>query len=171
MRPSIEQRRADLRAAHPAWRPRTLDRALRETAEQYGDRPLVLTDDRTLSYAEAADWARRLADGLATAGVRPGDRVGVLMANYLEFVPVKFAIAAAGAVAIPFNYLYRADELAYVLAQSRCTLLITMTGFAGLDYLAMLDGIAPGWEHGPTEALPELRQVAVLPTDGRGRDG
>jgi fatty-acyl-CoA synthase len=171
MRPSIEQRRADLRAAHPAWRPRTLDRALRETAEQYGDRPLVLTDDRTLSYAEAADWARRLADGLATEGVRPGDRVGVLMANYLEFVPVKFAIAAAGAVAIPFNYLYRADELAYVLAQSRCTLLITMTGFAGLDYLAMLDGIAPGWEHGPTEALPELRQVALLPTDGRGRDG
>ena len=45
---------------------------------------------------------------MAEAGVRPGDRVGVLMANYPEFVPVKFAIAAAGAVAVPFNYLYRA---------------------------------------------------------------
>jgi len=167
----IERRRADLRAAHPTWRPRTLDQALRESAERYGDRPLVLTDDRTLSYAETADWAARLADGLADAGIRPGDRVGVLMANYLEFVPVKFAIAAAGAVAVPFNYLYRRDELAYVLAQSRCAMLITMTGFAGLDYLAMLDEIAPGWAHGPTQALPELRQVALLPTDGRTRDG
>ena len=129
MRPTIERRRADLRAAHPTWRARTLDQALRESAQRYGDRPLVLTDERTLSYAETAAWAARLADGLAAAGIQPGDRVGVLMANYLEFVPVKFAIAAAGAVAVPFNYLYRRDELAYVLAQSRCAMLITMTGF------------------------------------------
>jgi len=171
MRPTVEQRRADLCAAHPTWRPRTLDQALREAAERYGERPLVLTDERALSYAETADWAARLADGLAAAGIRPGDRVGVLMANYLEFVPVKFAIAAAGAVAVPFNYLYQRDELAYVLAQSRCAMLITMTGFAGLDYLDMLDRIAPGWAHGPTQALPELRQVALLSTDGRTRDG
>jgi fatty-acyl-CoA synthase len=171
MRPTIERRRADLRAAHPTWRARTLDQALRESAERYGDRALVLTDERTLSYAETAAWAARLADGLAAAGIQPGDRVGVLMANYLEFVPVKFAIAAAGAVAVPFNYLYRRDELAYVLAQSRCAMLITMTGFAGLDYLDMLDQIAPGWADGPTQALPEMRQVALLPTDGRTRDG
>ncbi|HEY0572727.1 MAG TPA: AMP-binding protein [Pseudonocardia sp.] len=171
MRPTIERRRADLRAAHPTWRARTLDQALRESAQRYGDRPLVLTDERTLSYAETAAWAARLADGLAAAGIQPGDRVGVLMANYLEFVPVKFAIAAAGAVAVPFNYLYRRDELAYVLAQSRCAMLITMTGFAGLDYLDMLDQIAPGWADGPTQALPEMRQVALLPTDGRTRDG
>lgn len=171
MIPSIARRRADLRSAHPQWRARTLDRALREAAEQYPDRPLVLTDDRTLCYAEAADWMTRLADGLAASGVRPGERVGVLMANYLEFVPVKFAVAAAGAVAIPFNYLYRREELAYVLAQSRCSVLVTMTGFAGLDYLDMLDAIAPGWAHGPTEELPELRQVVLLSTDGRTRDG
>jgi fatty-acyl-CoA synthase len=171
MRATVEQRRADLRAAHPTWRARTLDQALREAAQRYGDRPLVLTDERALSYAETAAWAARLADGLAAAGIQPGDRVGVLMANYLEFVPVKFAIAAAGAVAVPFNYLYRRDELAYVLAQSRCAMLITMTGFAGLDYLDMLDQIAPGWADGPTQALPDMRQVALLPSDGRSRDG
>ncbi|HEY1967581.1 MAG TPA: AMP-binding protein [Pseudonocardia sp.] len=170
-RPGIEQRRAALRASHPSWRPRTLDQALAETARQYPDRPLVLTDERTLTYRDAVDWVEQLADGLAASGVRPGDRVGVLMANYLEFVPVKFAIAAVGAVAIPFNYLYRADELAYVLAQSRCSVLVSMTGFGGLDYLGMLDDIAPGWPHGPSEALPELRQVVLLSTDGRTRDG
>src|SRR2546430_1502932 len=155
MRPGIEQRRAELRARYPRWLPRTLDQALEETAAEFGDRPLVLTDDRMLTYAEAAVWARTMADGLATLGVRPGDRVGVLMANYLEFVPVKFAVAAAGATAIPFNYLYRQDELGYVLRQSRCAVLVAMTGFGGLDYPAMLDAIAPGWIEGSTAELPD----------------
>src|SRR5689334_18606426 len=97
------------------------------------------------------------------------------MANYLEFVPVKFAVARAGAVAIPFNYLYRQDELGYVLRQSRCGVLIAMTGFGGLDYPAMLDEIAPGWAvegAGPTAELPDLRRVVLLDTAGTGgRDG
>jgi fatty-acyl-CoA synthase len=87
------------------------------------------------------------------------------MANYLEFVPVKFAIARAGAVAIPFNYLYRQDELGYVLRQSRCHALITMTSFGDLDYLQMLDAIAPGWESG--SGLPDLRSVVLLGAPGR----
>src|ERR1700735_169312 len=113
-------------------------------------------------------------EGWGGRGGGPGDRVGMVMANYLEFVPLKFAISRAGAVAIPFNYLYRRDELGYVLAQSQCNVLITMTGFMGLDYLGMLDEIAPGWDKdGDLElaALPELRQVVVLSTDGRHRDG
>jgi fatty-acyl-CoA synthase len=169
--PSIEARRTALRDDVPTWQPRTLHETFRATARRHGDRPLVLTDDRILTYAQADDWVTALADGLAAMGVRPGDRVGLLMANYLEFVPVKFALAAVGAVAIPFNYLYRRDELAYVLGQSRCSMLITMTGFAGLDYLEMLDDIASGWSTGPIETLPELRGVVLFSTDGRGREG
>ena len=131
----------------------------------------MITDERTLSYSETDAWATRLADGLVSVGVRPGDRVGIIMANYLHFAPMKFAIARAGAVAIPFNFLYRTDELAYVLRQSRCHVLVTMTSFAGLDQLAMLDEIAPRWEHGPTEALPVLRHVVLFRTDERDRDG
>jgi len=168
---TIDARRAALAARFPVWSPTTLDGFLDRCAAEFPDRPLVLTDDRTVTYAETAAWSRRLADGLAALGVRRGDRVGVLMANYLEFVPLKFAIARAGAVAIPFNFLYRRDELAYVLAQSRCNVLVTMTGFAGLDQPAMLDEIAPGWEGGPTAALPDLRAVVLFPTDGATRTG
>lgn len=171
MSDDIDARRRALAARYPVWVPVTLDGLLRRSAAEFGDRPLVITDDRTVSYAEADAWATRLADGLAALGVRPGDRVGVVMANYLEFVPVKFAIARAGAVAIPFNYLYRQDELAYVLRQSECNVLVTMTSFSGLDYLGMLDGIAPGWESGGGDQLPALRQVVLLPTDGGGRAG
>ncbi|WP_320671880.1 AMP-binding protein [Patulibacter defluvii] len=173
---TIDERRAALRARFPAWTPRTLDAWLEACAEQHGERPLVITDERTLSYAETAEWARRLADGLVAIGVRPGDHVGLLMANELEFAPLKFAIARAGAVAIPFNYLYRQEELAYVLAQSSCRTLITMTGFAGLDYPAMLDAVAPGWERlgeggERTAELPELARVVQLPNGGPAREG
>ncbi len=170
----VERRRALLRDRFPGWTPRTLHDRLDECSAAYGDRPFVITDDTTISYAEAACWSRRLADGLAALGVRPGDRVGMVMANYLEFIPVKFAISRAGAVAIPFNYLYRRDELGYVLAQSECNVLVLMTGFMGLDYLGMLDEIAPGWDAAgelSLAALPRLRRVVLLSTDGRHRDG
>jgi fatty-acyl-CoA synthase len=170
----IGTRRARLRERFAEWVPRTLHGWLDACAREYGDRPFVITDERTISYAETAEWSQRLADGLVALGVRPGDRVGMVMANYLEFVPLKFAISRAGAVAIPFNYLYRQDELGYVLAQSQCNLLITMTGFMGLDYLGMLDEIAPGWDKGgqlELAPLPELRRVVLLSTDGRSRDG
>lgn len=168
---STTQRRAALEARFPVWTPRTLDAFLDSCAATHPDRPLVITDDREITYAETAAWSRRLADGLAALGVRRGDRVGLIMANHLEFAPLKFAIARAGAVAIPFNFLYRTHELAYVLRQSRCDVLITMTGFADLDYPSMLDEIAPGWESGATDALPHLRAVVQLGTDGRTRDG
>lgn len=171
MRVDIEQRRARLRERFASWTPRCLGAWLVHCAMSYGDAPLVITDERTLSYAEVDRWTTRLADGLAALGVRPGDHVGILMANYAEFVPVKFAAARAGAVAIPFNYLYRRDELGYVLAQSECSVLVTMTGFGDLDYLGMLDDIAPGWEAGAPESMLALRHVVQLSTDGRERDG
>lgn len=164
---SIDARRDVLRARFTHWQPRTLDGWLDECAQRYGDRPLVITDEVTLTYAEVAEQSRVLADALVALGVRPGDRVGMLMANYPQFVPFKFAIARTGAVAIPFNFLYRTEELGYVLTQSGCSVLLTMTGFAGLDYLQMLDTLSPGWESTPR--IGALRHVITLSTDGRMR--
>lgn len=164
MTTDIDQRRDDLSDAYPSWVPQTLGELLTISALKYGGRPFVLTDERTCTYAEIDEWATRLADGLASIGVRAGDRVGLLMANYLEFVPLKFAIARAGATAVPLNYLYKSDELAYVLAQSECNVLITMTSFAGLDYPAMLDSVASGWQRGEALNFPALRHVVLFGT-------
>jgi fatty-acyl-CoA synthase len=171
VREGIDERRAALTARFPVWRPMTLHERLDAVASEWGDRPLVLTDDVTLSYADVAATSVRLADGLATLGVEPGDHVGMLMANHPEFITLKFAISRAGAVAVPLNYLYRRDELRYVLEQSGCRLLVTMTRYGDLDHLAMLDAISPGWERGGGDVLPALRGVVLLSTDGRTRDG
>lgn len=169
---SIAQRREALERQFPQWTPRSLGDWLDRQADSYGDRPLVITDEQTTTYSEVVAWSRQLADGLVALGIQPGDRVGIVMANYTEFVPVKFAVAYAGAVAIPLNFLYKAEELAYVLEQSRCAALITMTGHAGLDYPKMLDVIAPGWDtpEGQT-TLPLMRHVVQVSVDGRSRDG
>lgn len=172
MATTYAQRRAHIEQLFPEWTERALGDWLAFCADRYADRPFVIVDNRTMTYAEVDRWATRLADGLVASGVEPGDHVGLLMANYAEFVPLKFAVARAGAVTVPMNFLYREEELKYVLGQSECRMLITMTGHADMDYLQMLDTISPGWDRGRISPdLPLLRGVVQVPTDGRKRYG
>lgn len=171
--PGVEERQAALARRYPRWEPLTLDQMLAAAAQEFPDRPYVITDERTWTYKEMRAWSERLAAGLVTAGVRPGDHVAVLMANYPEFVALKFGISRAGAVAVPINFLNRRDELAYVLRQSDAALLVTMDRFRDLDYLSMLDELASGWEiNAGGGAFPRLRRVVVFATsDQPMRDG
>lgn len=163
----LAERRAALEARHPRWEPMALHGALDAAAERWADRPLVITDDRTFTYGEMGDWSHRLARGLVALGINPGDHVGLEMANYPEFVACKLAISRVGAAAVPINFLNRRDELAYVLSQSRAAALIVMAGHRDLDYLSMLDDIAPGWERdGGGSLLPDLRSVVVFENEG-----
>jgi fatty-acyl-CoA synthase len=175
----IHRRRQALREAFPVWTPTTLHGRLDSSAGLFGSRPMVIGEDSTLTYRDVSYQSQCLAAGLRELGVEPGDRVGMIMANFPEFVPLKFAISRAGAIAVPFNFLYKRDELAYVLGDSGCRVLVIMTGFANLDYQRMLDGIAPGWDsvgfatRAPSDddRVPALRHVVVLDTDGRGHAG
>jgi len=163
-------RRERLAAAFPAWTPMTISQQLDAMAGRYPERPLVITDERAFSYADIRDWSRQLAAGLLQLGVQARDHVAVVMANYPEFVALKYAIARVGAVAVPVNYLLRGRELRYILEQSDSVLLVTMNRFGDRDYLGDLDGIAPGWEsRGGGSALPRLRHVVVFSTDGAQR--
>ena len=148
-------------ARYPTWQPATLDAILSEAAVPHADRPMVLTDDATLTYHDVVARADVLARGLRGEGVRAGDRVALVMANHADFVPLVFAIWRLGAAAIPVNFLFKARELAYVVGQSECRVVITMASFRGLDYLAAFDEIAPGWPTGTQTAFPHLRSIIV----------
>ena len=129
---TIDGRRQALREAFPKWTPTTLHGRLDSSARLYGSRPLVITDDVILTYRDVAFESQCLAAGLRKLGIERGDRVGLVMANHPEFATLKFAISRAGAIAVPFNFLYQQDELAYVLVDSGCRVLVTMTGFDGV---------------------------------------
>ncbi|MDP6814444.1 MAG: AMP-binding protein, partial [Alphaproteobacteria bacterium] len=166
--PAIAERRRALARRHPVWRPQTLDRMLRRQAESFGGRPMVITDEGTWSYAEVVEMAERLARGLHAGGVGPGDRVAMVMANHAIFIPLALAVWRLGASLIPVNFAFQARELGYVIGQSACRTVVTMAAFRDLDYLAMLDELAPGWEGGAHDRFPELRQVITF---GGGRTG
>lgn len=171
MKPFTE-RRAELEARFPTWEPRTLCDVFDAAVTEFGDRPLVITDGATYSYRDMQAWSIRIARGLVASGVKPGEHVAIVLANYPEFVAVKLGIARAGAVTIPINFLNRRDELAYLLEQSDAITLITMDRFRGIDHLAALDELAPGWEqHGGGARFPRLRNVVVFQAEGEGRTG
>jgi fatty-acyl-CoA synthase len=140
---SVDERRASMERRHPAWVPMSLDRYLARAASEFADRPLVITDDIVMSYAEVDAAATRIAQMLRNRGIKPGDRVAMLMANYPITVALLFGIWRAEATAVPLNTLYRPEELGFVLAQSAPRLLIAMTGFLKRDYAAEIPTILP----------------------------
>lgn len=169
----IEERQRALAERFPDWMPRALHEVLDEAAREFPDRPLVLTDEQNLSYSEVAAETRRIAAGLLEMNIREGDKVALVMANYPEYVALKYAISRIGAIAVPVNIMLKADELKYVLGQSDSVLLVTMDSFRGVDHLAILDAISPAWEEkAGGDALPLLRQIIVFETgEGSRRTG
>jgi fatty-acyl-CoA synthase len=159
------QRQHDLEARWQQWTPRSTAQLLDHVALSHPERPMIVTDDHTYSYAEVAALSTRLAAGLHAIGVGTGDHVAVVMANFPHAVALKFAVARLGAVSVSINFMLRHHELGYVVGQSRASVLITMDEFRGLDYGSELDQLVPGWEeHGGGDVLPDLREVFVFGT-------
>ncbi len=132
------ERRKKIETRFPLWEPLTLAGALDRTSTEFPERPLIITDKQSWTYSEVQAWSRRIASGLIALGMQRGDHVALDMANYPEFTAIKFAIARAGCVCVPCNFLLRGTELAYVLEQSDSRMLIMMDEFRGHDYIADL---------------------------------
>ena len=66
-------------------------------------KPAIMSPSGETSWAEFAARMNRVANGLVAKGVRPGDRVGIVMSNAVETVEATFGILRAGAVAVPLN--------------------------------------------------------------------
>ncbi|GAB3609077.1 FadD3 family acyl-CoA ligase [Humibacter ginsengiterrae] len=158
----VARRRDALERSLGLWVPRSLPAAFDEAACRHSHRPYVITDARTLTYAEVAERSRRLAVGLLELGVQPGDRVAMLMDNRLDYPVVKLAIARAGAIAVALNYSYKGDEIVQRLRQSGASVLISVDASVVTNFLAVFDERFPGWESGvrSTEA-PALRTIVL----------
>ncbi|MGW2190438.1 AMP-binding protein, partial [Streptomyces sp. NPDC001719] len=88
-----------------------------------GHTALVFGAER-FTYAELWDAARRYAAVLRDQGVRPGDRIALLLPNSPHFPMVYYGVLALGAVAVPVHGLLRADEIAHVLRDSEAGALV-----------------------------------------------
>jgi len=79
---------------------------------------------RELTWGEFDSKANRVADYLLSTGVKKGDKVAILLMNCLEWLPIYFGVLKTGALAVPMNYRYTAEEIRYCLDLSDASVLI-----------------------------------------------
>jgi crotonobetaine/carnitine-CoA ligase len=111
-------------------RERLLGKILDQQGQHSGDTRFLVTDDVTISYAEAVDITNRLAAGLAANGIGRGDRVVLLLGNCPEMVLLTLAANKIGAVWVPLNTDFRGDWLLDAIERSRPNMLVTDTKLA-----------------------------------------
>jgi fatty-acyl-CoA synthase len=126
------------------------------------------------TFRELENESRLVARGLIAAGVQRGDRVAVWATNVPEWIVLQFALAKIGAILVTVNTALRAREIEYLLHQSETSMLFTIAGFRGVDYMAefresgaAVDRVFFIGDGCPPDAAPygDLRTLAASVTD------
>jgi acyl-CoA synthetase (AMP-forming)/AMP-acid ligase II len=86
---------------------------------------------REITWKVFDEKANRFANLLLERGVHKGDKVGILLMNCLEWLPIYFGILKTGALAVPLNYRYTSDEIKYCLDLAEVDVLMFGPEFIG----------------------------------------
>lgn len=118
---------------------------IRRAARQFGDAPCLTDDERSIGFAEFDAATDRLSNALLGLGLKPGERVGVLLPNSIDCLIAYYALAKSGLVRVGLNTRETLDEHRYKLAES---------GSRGVIH-AGIDGLEPKFNIDPDR----LRQL------------
>ena len=97
----------------------------------------LIESDSNAPYRREITWqvfdekANRCANLLLSRGIRKGDKVAILMYNCMEWLPIYFGILKTGAIAVPFNFRYDADEILYCAELAEVNIVIFGPEFIG----------------------------------------
>ena len=97
----------------------------------------LIESDKTDPYRREITWsvfdekANRFANMLLSRGIKKGDKVAVIMYNCLEWLPIYFGILKTGAIAVPFNFRYDADEILYCAELAEVDVIVFSSSFIG----------------------------------------
>ncbi len=86
---------------------------------------------REITWSVFDEKANRVANMLMSRGINKGDRVAILMFNCLEWLPIYFGILKTGAIAVPMNFRFTADEILYCAELSEIHVMIFGPEFIG----------------------------------------
>ena len=130
---------------------------IENTKASWKDFELVETDPskkfrREMTWREFDDKANRFANFLMDRGLEKGQKVGVLLMNCLEWLPIYFGILKTGALAVPMNYRYTSDEIKYCLDLAECDVLIF-----GPEFTERIDAIK--------DSIPDVKLRLYLGQD------
>ncbi|HXP76133.1 MAG TPA: class I adenylate-forming enzyme family protein [Stellaceae bacterium] len=163
-----------------------LNAMIREIVVAHGEVEAVVGDGQRLTYRALADLATNAAGHLARRGVRPGDRVALLLGNCPEFPIFLLACFRLGAIAVPLGTRQREPELRYLLTDCGASALVLEAEFSShlppadatpaLALRIAVGGAAPGCERAadflepaPEPPMPPTREedtAVILYTSG-----
>ena len=130
----------------------------RDQAVTWREASLIESAQPDAPYRRAMSWkdfdrrANRFANLLLSRGVDRGAKVGILMMNCLEWLPVYFGILKAGCIAVPLNFRYSSEEIKYCLELADVEVLVF-----GPEFVGRMDPIQ--------NSLPQVRTMFFV---GRG---
>ena len=116
-----------------------------EKSAQFGDRVLAVFDDDTVTYAQVAERAGRVAGGLKGLGVAEGERVAIMMGNRSEFLYAWFGILKLGAIEVPIHDAARGPGISHILNTTEARVVIVEDVF--LEHVLPWLGDSPSVEH------------------------
>jgi long-chain acyl-CoA synthetase len=125
---------------------------------------------REMTWRVFDEKANRMANLLLKRGVQKGDKVAILLMNCLEWLPIYFGILKAGAIAVPLNFRYTAEEIKYCLGLSDTIVLIFGPEFIGrvetiYDQIPKVKMLLFAGEDRPSFAENYDRLTANCPSD------
>jgi long-chain acyl-CoA synthetase len=132
------------------------------TAARCGERVAVALAGTRLTYAELDASSARVAGMLRERGLRPGDRVGLMLPNVIEFAAIYYGVLRAGGVVVPMNVLLKRREIAFYLADSGAALLFAWHGF---------EAEARAAAEGNAELIPVEPKAFAAPAAAEMSDG
>ncbi|HEY1372380.1 MAG TPA: long-chain-fatty-acid--CoA ligase [Candidatus Binatia bacterium] len=141
-----------------------LTEILPRAAAEYPEKLAVCCGTVRMNYREVAESVSRLAGALADLGVKRGDRVALLHRNCHRVLETYFAAVHAGAVLVPLNYRLAAGDLAYILDDTECRILIADSGWRELAEDAARrskSGVRVLWSHVDGEASADTYGTTI----------
>ena len=92
----------------------------------------LIYEDREMSFRELDKSVNKVANGLKDLGISQGDCVAIMLPNIPEFVYSFYACQKLGAVAVPFNTMYKGKEILHILRDSGAKAIICLTNFVAV---------------------------------------
>ena len=151
-----------------------LGRVLIAAAERNPHALAVVDGERRFDYGAWLGTVSRVAGGIGALGLRPGDRLAVIMQNRWEMAALHWACQLAGIVAVPLNWRSSADELDYFLTDSGAAALAfdgsAAAAVADSAAAARLRRIGAGGTSEGTVAFGDLLAAPAEPAPRAGED-
>ncbi len=116
----------------------TVPRLVEDAARRHGATEALVEGDVRLTFAQLGEEVDRYARAFVAAGVEPGDRVAIWAPNCAEWMLAALGLLRGGAVLVPLNTRFKGGEAAYIVRSAGAQTLVTVRGFLGTDYPALL---------------------------------